>query len=48
MNVNKLKVYHTLQEQEIVPTEAPRGLVADLRGKEGVITDNDEEIHDGN
>ena len=47
VNANKLKVYHTLQGHKIVPTEAPRGLVADLRRKEGVITDNDEEIHDG-
>ena len=44
---NKLKVYHTLYRQKIVPTEAPRGLVTDLRGNKGVITDNDEEIHDG-
>ena len=35
VNANKLKVYHTLQEQTIVPTKAPRGLVADLGGKEG-------------
>ena len=47
VNANKLKVYHTLQGHTIVPTEAPRGLVVDLRGKEGVITDNDEEIPDG-
>ena len=47
VNANKLKVYHTLPGHKIVPTEAPRGLVADLRGKEGVITDKDEEIQDG-
>ena len=47
VNANKLKVYHTLQlGHKIVPTEAPRGLVANLRGKEGVITDN-EDIQDG-
>ena len=49
VNANKLKVYHSLQGQKIVPTEAPRGLVADLKGKEGVSTDinKNEEIQDG-
>ena len=47
VNANKLKVYHTLQGHKIVPIEAPRGLVADLRGKEGVITNNEEKIQDG-
>ena len=46
VNANKLKVYHTPEGQklsEVVPTEAPRGLVDDFKGEEGIIRNLKEE-----